>query len=276
MNILDLVWNLDEAHLPVLMRKLRNPAPAQLDLPKPLPQQAANASFDYARYYNEYFTSQYSTDPKVLVLPIQGELTRNSYWTFGYEFLAKQLRSAATDDQYMGAVLKLNTPGGSADGCPVLAEAVAQFPKPILSWTNYCASAGVFAASGSDEIWMEDSATARFGSIGTLLIYENWVKYLEKEGIAMTIFRADGSPDKALVNAYEELPEQGKQEIMAMVNAARKEFVGYVKRGRSSVSSEALTGKMYGPRDAIRLGLVDKTGTLDGAVKRVLQLAKAS
>jgi protease-4 len=274
------LWNVAESHLPVLRQKLRTMAPATVaeNLPKHLQTKVANGAFDVRKAWNEYFTACYSTDPKVLVLPVMGELSRDSYWSWGYDFLTRQLASAAADEQYVGAVLKANTPGGTADGCSLFADAIAEFPKPILGWTNYCASAGYFALSQTDEIWLEDSVTTQIGSIGTLCVYENYVGWMEKQGIKVEIIRADGSQDKARVNPYEELSEEGRAEIMALLNACRREFVGYVKRGRAGVlnTNDVLTGKMYNAKDALKFGLADQRGSLAQAVRKVVSLAKAA
>ncbi len=227
--------------------------------------------------WNQYFTEYYSTNQKVLVLPIEGPLSRAGYYTPGYEWLAALLNSAAQDDRYVGAVLKTNTGGGTADGAPILAAAVENFPKPILNWTNYCASAGVLVTAHADEQWMEDSSTSQMGSVGTILFYQNYAESLKQQGIKWEIIRAQKSPDKARINPLEELTTEARAELQAMVDAAQKEFEGIVKRGRmGKVKSEALTGKMFGPKDAIAVGLADRTGSLAQAINRVATLAKGT
>ena len=90
----------------------------------------------------------------------------------------------------------------------------------------------------------------------------------------VTIFRATGSEDKALINGIEPLTDELKAEIQTDLNACRKVFLGYVKRGRAGKlkSDEVFTGKMYKKNDAIKLGLVDKVGTLSDALKRARKL----
>lgn len=225
--------------------------------------------------WNQYFTEVYSPNQKVLVLPIQGPLSRGGYYTPGYEFLASLLNSAAQDERYAGVVLKTNTGGGAADGAPILAQAVENFPKPIVNWTNFCASAGVLVTCQADETWLEDSSTAQMGSIGTIMYYQNIAESLKQQGIDWEIIRAKKSPDKARVNALEELTDEGRAELQAAVDAAQREFEGIVKRGRQGkVKSEALTGKMFFAKKAIEVGLADRTGTLTQAVNRVLALAQ--
>lgn len=272
------IWNIDKGYEIPLLMKLNSRAPATVleKLPAELQSKVNNRSLEYGQAYARYFTDYFSPQKNVLVLPLVGEMSRESYWSYGTELLAACLDAASKDDSYVGAVLKVNTPGGTADSCPVLADAVASFGKPIIASANYCASGGVFVSSQADEVWMENTSSSRLGSIGSLAIYENYQKALEQAGIDLTIFRSSSSPDKGLVNAYEPLTEEGKAEIMAAVNAAQKEFAGYVKRGRAGkiTSDEVFTGKMYTAKEAISLGLADRTGSLNEAVKAVQKMAK--
>ncbi|WP_149242589.1 S49 family peptidase [Dyadobacter sp. 32] len=272
------IWHICDAYLPELQFRLRNPgkAPVRSKLPAALENRIKLSG--WVKAYNDWFTETHSTDKSVLVLPIEGEMSRGGGWYgYGNDFLIRQLNAAATDTDYKGAVLKANTPGGTADSTPAFAEAVANFRKvkPVVTHTAYCASAGYYVASQSDEIIMEDQAASQIGSIGTLLIYENYKKYLEQEGIDIQIMRAKGSEDKARVNWIEELTPEARAGLQAMLDACQKEFAGAVKRGRAGkiTSNEVLTGKMYGVNDALKLGLIDAKGDLASAVKRVITLS---
>lgn len=231
-----------------------------------------------ARAWNEYLTKVYSPNASVLVLPIEGTMSRVGNWyNLGNDTLISLLESAANDDTYKGAVLKMNTPGGTADSTPALAQAVADFrkKKPIITATAYCASAGYYVASQCDEIIMEDQAASSIGSIGTLLYLENYQKALEQQGIKVEIMRATASTEKARINSIEELTPESRAELQSLLDACQTEFAGAVKRGRvGKITSEVFSGKMYGTKEAIRLGLADSTGTLHTAVSRVLQLSK--
>lgn len=212
---------------------------------------------------------------EVAVIPISGTMSRNGLCGYGNEYTARILEKADAYDKVKAVVLKINTPGGTVDSTEMLADTVKNFSKPIVAWTPYCASAGYFVASQSDEIIIEPSVTSEVGSIGVLMVYTDYTKYLEKEGMDVTIFRAEGSEDKALINGIEPLTDELKAEIQADLNACRKAFLGYVKRGRAGKlqSDEVFSGKMYKKKEAINLGLVDQIGTLSDAIKRARKLA---
>ena len=263
--------------MPELTFKLRNPTRVPFSAVLPASFEARIKASGIAKSWNDYLTQVYSTDKNVLVLPVEGEMSRSGYWGYGNEFFIRQLNDAATDSDFKGAVLKMNTPGGTCDSTPAFAEAVANFQKlkPIITQTGYCNSAGIYVASQCDEIIVEDQAATSIGSIGTLLIYENYKKYLEMQGIDMEIMRATASKDKARVNWIEDLSDEARAGLQSMLDACQKEFAGAVKRGRAGkiASEEIFSGKTYNAADAIALGLADGKGDLNFAVKRVLKLA---
>jgi ClpP class serine protease len=277
------IWQICESQLPGLQFQLRHPQshlPSKQDFTGKMLEARIKAS-GFTKAYNNYFTELYSTDKRVLVLPIEGDMSRNGSWSnYGNSFLINQLNAAAQDSDYVGAVLKANSGGGTADSTPEFAEAVANFrkSKTIVTHAAYCGSACYYVGSQADEVWIDDQAASSMGSIGTLLIYENYKKYLQNEGIDMEIMRAKGSEDKARVNWIEELTPEARAGLQAMLDACQREFAGAVKRGRAGKikSNEVFTGKMYNASDAVKLGLADRKGTLNGAVKRVLELVKAA
>lgn len=224
--------------------------------------------------YFDYVADFYTVDG-VCILPILGTLTRYGLCNWGYEDLAGILQAADRADSIKAVLLKIDSGGGAVDGLRAFADVVRSTKKPVLVWTNFCASAAYFIASQATEIWVEDTPLQVIGSIGTLMVYTDQSQALEKAGYQVEIFRAEKSVDKARVNGLEPLPDESRAEIQGILNNCQKEFAGYVKRGRSGLltSDEWETAKMYVPGEGIRIGLADQKGTFQGAIKRALQLA---
>lgn len=233
-------------------------------------------SFDYAKAYLDFY--RIPDEQGVAVLPLKGAMSRASSWynAWGNDFLAAMINKAAKESSIAGLVIEAFTSGGTVDSTSNLANAIYNFPKPIVAYSAYVASAGVWAISGADEIILEKQSTTGIGSIGTLCFHTDLRKKAEQAGEAISIFRAKGSPDKLKQNAYEELTDDVIIEIQQRLDASQKEFVAAVRRGRGAkiTSNEAFTGKMYSGDEGIRLGLADRFGTLDDAVQRVLSLAR--
>lgn len=213
---------------------------------------------------------------EVALLSLNGTMSRFGICGMGgNEYMASLLDRASREPEVKAVVLSAHTPGGTVDSTEMLADTIKNFKKPIVGYVNgMCASAGVFALSQADSIVMEDSVSAEIGSIGVLMVYANEGKALKKEGIEVEIFRADGSEDKARLNAYEPLTEQVRAEIQADLNEARRTFVGYVRRGRAGkiTLDEVFSGRMYKRKDALSLGLVDRLGTLQDAIRMARKL----
>lgn len=266
------IWNVAGSHLPEIAKRQSKglSAPTLLDN---FPDAKNMMSSESAQWYNDYFTKRFSDNPSILVLPLMGEMSRYG----SNEMLVDLLENAKNDTRYKGAVLKISTPGGTSDSCAMLADAVNNFrkSKPAVVQTNKALSAGYFIAAQADEIWMENDISATVGSISSLIIYENHQKELEQQGISIELIRANGGERKALINPYEPLTEETRAILQANVDAARSQFVSYVKRGRvGKITNEAVfKGDVYGVKDALKFGLVDKIGTLSAAIKRCAALS---
>ncbi|MCE6987488.1 S49 family peptidase [Dyadobacter sp. CY323] len=276
-RLTNFIWHIDGSYVPQIQARLKDKSLAPFQAKLPAAYEAKIQANGVAKSWNMWLTDRFSTDRSVLVLPLSGEMSRYSWDNFGNDFYIRALKSAASDADFKGAVLQMNTPGGTADSTPAFAQAVADFrkSKPIIVQTAYCASAGIYVASQANEIHIENQAASSVGSIGTLLIRENYAEYLKMAGIEIEIMRATKSKDKALVNWIEPTPEEALALLQTMLDECQREFEGAVKRGRAGkiTSEEVFTGKMYGADLAIKLGLADRKGDLPQAVKRVLELA---
>ncbi|WP_297376635.1 S49 family peptidase [Spirosoma sp.] len=230
--------------------------------------------------YYEYFVDAYAkrTGGEVPIIPVIGPLSRYGACSWGYEDLTGLMQAADRMPSTKAIVLETNTPGGGVDGLKAFAESVRATSKPVVVWTPFCASAGYYFASQADEIILEDQSVTEIGSIGVIMIYANQARALEKAGIDVRIFRSDGSEKKAPLNGIEPLSEETIASIQSSLNDAKREFHGYVRRGRAGLltSDEWTSADMFSVKDALKIGLADAKGSLDFAVKRALQLAKQS
>lgn len=253
---------------------LRQPHPSTvMPAQEARPQAGTSAYYDYcADYYRRI------NGGEVCVFAVRGSMSRYGYCSWGTEDLTALLYAAYRNEKIKAVVMQMDTPGGTVDGTKAFADAVAARNKPVVAWTNFCASAGVFVASQSDEIMLEPQTVTQIGSIGVLSVYIDQSAYLEKHGYRVQILRADGSEDKARMNGIEPLEADMLAEHKSVLNACRTEFLGYVRRGRAGrlTSKEWESGKMFGVKDALRIGLADRTGSLDQAIQRALQLSKSN
>lgn len=212
---------------------------------------------------------------QVAVVSVTGVMTRyGEACAYGTEDIAKQLKALDNMIGVSGVVIKWDSPGGDVNGTKVFSQVIASMNKPVVSYVVQADSAAYWGASQTDEIIMEDNAQAEVGSIGVYGIRQDVQGKLEKEGVKIQIIRADGSEEKALLNPYEEAPAEALAQQKSTLNAIRGEFIDMVKAGRPNVDESVFSGKTYKAKEAIKLGLADRVGTLQDAINRVDFLAR--
>ena len=212
----------------------------------------------------------------VSLITAGGIMTRfSSYYNYGYEDIARQLLKADADPNSLGTVFRAVGPGGTSDGNYLVPDAINACKKPVVAATNYAMSATYMMICPCDEIVMDAGAASQVGSIGSQYVHVNESKYFENQGIEHKIIRATGSEMKNQVNSIEPLSEDAQAKIQTLVDSCRKEFVGYVLRGRAgrNLKNEALTGDEFSAKVALNLGLIDRLGSLEVAIQRVVQLS---
>lgn len=209
------------------------------------------------------------------IVSVYGALYRDgSYDT--YSRIAAQVRELDADPAIRSIVLRVHSPGGTADGCSYLADVIASCTKPVLAHGSKMLSAAYFIASPADAIVIDTSAAAQVGSIGCLLIHQDYSEALKNDGVSVRIFRANGSEQKAQANGYEPLSEAAAAQLQKVVDDCRAEFVGYVNRFRSGkLKSAALTGLEFSQKEAIQFGLADHIGSFEWTLKKAATLKKA-
>lgn len=240
----------------------------------PLLQQAFSArsermaSIASGDYYREqlYYAKNKADNNGGAIIEISGPLSRDGECNYGYEDIAKMVTMAANDPTVKAIGLKINSGGGAVDGVVEAANAIkeARMKKKVVAWGGFIGSAAYFLASQADEVWIDAQKASEIGSVGVLFVHVDQTEALAKAGVKVSFIRAEGSEDKALINSFEPIPEDAMAKEMQVLKQLRSEFIGFVRRGRGAklTSSEWQSGAMYNPSDAMRIGLVDRVGSL--------------
>ena len=230
------------------------------------PQLLAGSDFDLPTYILSYYTSQEG----IAVLPIKGMMSRN-YTYFNEQsnsMLMMMLERASKNDSIKGVVFDIYSGGGTVDSTKALADAIANFPKPTATATAFCCSAAYWAASATNQIFIEPQSATEVGSIGTIYFRIGQKGAIEAVGNSIDVMRSIGATKKAMDNPFEDLTDEVRAVIQGKLDISAKEFQTGVKLGRVGKlsSDEIFTGNTYGVRDALRLGLADQKGTLADAI----------
>ncbi|MGB8326569.1 MAG: signal peptide peptidase SppA [Steroidobacteraceae bacterium] len=217
--------------------------------------------------------------PKVAVIVASGEILDGEQppGTVGGDSTAELLREARIDDQVHAVVVRVDSPGGSVLASEQIyreLQAVKQSGKPVvISMGDVAASGGYYISAPADQIWASPSTIT--GSIGIFAAIPNFSRTLAKLGVTV-----DGVGTTALSGALRldrPLTHEARTLLQSSVEHGYEEFLTRVATGRGRTRDEIDTiaqGRVWAGVDARRLGLVDRLGSFDDAVKAAAQLAK--
>ena len=219
--------------------------------------------------------AQYPGGGAIAVIPIVGPISHRSSplsWLFGGVSTADisgALRQVVADPGISAIVLDIDSPGGDVAGVDELATEIyqARQKKPVTALCNcLCASAAYYLASQASEIIASPSSLT--GSIGVYVVVEDDSRMLDKLGINLQLIKyGDNKAD----GAVGPLSDSGRDHLQKLVNTYGRAFEAAVARGRgikqSDVHDKFGQGHVFDARRAANLGMADRVGTLDDALK---------
>ncbi len=190
------------------------------------------------------------------------------------DLLAAHLDQLVADPQVKGIVLDVDSPGGSVYGVQELGERIlaARGVKRIVAVANaQAASAAYWLASAAEEVFVTPSGEV--GSVGVISAHVDSSQAQEAEGMKWTLVTA--GKYKAELSDLVPLASEARDYMQSRVDDYYRAFVGAVAKGRGT-TPEAVRdgfgeGRMVGAKEAVRLGMADRVGTLADAVQRAGQ-----
>ncbi|AEP30225.1 signal peptide peptidase SppA [Brumicola nitratireducens] len=196
--------------------------------------------------------------------------------TIGGDSTAQLLREARLDDNVKAVVLQVDSGGGSAFASEVIRKEIDLIKaagKPVVaSMATYAASGGYWISASADEIFAEPSTiTGSIGIFGMMTTFERTLEYVgvRTDGVGTTEL-AGMSPTRGLSPGI-------KQIIQMNIERGYERFINLVATERSMTAEsvdEIAQGRVWIGTQALELGLVDKLGSLDDAVKSAAALAE--
>ena len=225
-------------------------------------------------------------DGVVQVIYAEGEITQASISPFAAGVstigagLGDRLREAAEDDDVKAVVLRMNSPGGDAFLSEQLWHAVKQLrsKKPVVvSMGDYAASGGYYISSAANRIVAQPNTLT--GSIGIFGLFPNFSELVQKVGVNVEVVKTNDFADLTISMPYKPLTNEQRALIQRHVERGYDIFLSRVAEGRHMTKAQVDSvgqGRVWLGRKAQTLGLVDKLGGLDVAIKEAASLAKLS
>jgi signal peptide peptidase SppA len=192
-----------------------------------------------------------------------------------YEIMRRDLQVALDDPAIHAVMLKVDSPGGEANGCDELAAAIydARGKKPIWAYVSGMAcSGGYWLASAADRVIISEAAV--LGSIGVVLGVTDRKKADEKNGVTRLEFVSSQSPGKR----PDVHTDEGKARIQKMVDDLAQVFVSAVAKHRGvtpeSVIQKFGAGGVEIGANAVSLGMADEVGQFESAFAELSKRGK--
>lgn len=171
------------------------------------------------------------------------------------EETASAMLQAAADPAVHTILLDIDSPGGTVNGTPELAQVVRTIAKDrhVYAFTaGQCCSAAYWVASQADVIYAAPSATV--GSIGVILPVVDSSALYDRCGLKMEVFSAGKYKSTGMDGTS--LTEEQRDRLSQQVNDTWGRFKQAVTR-RRSISEDDMEGQTFYGLDARVKKLVD-------------------
>lgn len=232
--------------------------------------------------YSRSKTDATLKDGRIAVLFAEGEISdgksENSYQIASETFVA-QIRRIRNNDNVKAVVLRVNSPGGSARASEVILrelQLLQEKKKLVVSMGDLAASGGYYISATADSIFA--LPTTLTGSIGVFGMMFNASELLTQK-LGVTFDEVKNAPFADFPSIAKPFTDAERARMQRGVDAIYALFKSRVAAGRK-LSPEQVDsiaqGRVWLGRDALAVGLVDRIGGLDDAIRSAAKLAGLS
>ena len=193
---------------------------------------------------------------------------------------AEDLRKLADDDDVKAVVFRVNSGGGSAAASEQIRHAIKliKAKKPVVvSMGGAAASGGYWISSPANYIIAEPTTIT--GSIGIFGLIPNFSGLVQdKLGVTFDGVTTNKYSDYETDLILGKDPDEIMKHMQIYVDRGYQSFLNIVSEGRGMKPAQVdsiAQGRVWLATDAIKIKLVDQIGSLDDAVKKAAELAKA-
>lgn len=233
---------------------------------------------EYLKKVPRSYAGDNSSSASVGIIVAQGNILTGEQppGTIGSETLVNLLRQARNDSSIKAVVLRIDSGGGSVFASEIIRQELLQLKnsgKPyIVSMGSMAASGGYWIAAEADQIWAYPTTlTGSIGIFGAIPTFENSLAHLGiyNDGIGTTELSSG-------LDLTQPLSAELQDAIQLTIDYGYRKFLTIVSTGRN-IDRDRLDfiadGRVFDGTTAKELGLVDKLGNLEDAIKAAADLA---
>ena len=185
------------------------------------------------------------------------------------------LRIAFKDNNTVGVILQINSPGGSPVQAGEIYDEIwklrEQYPKiPVHAVvSDVCASGGYYIAAAAQNIYANQASIV--GSIGVRMDSFGFTEAIAKLGVERRAYAAGVNKD--FLDPFKPVNPDEVQHLQGMLDAIHQQFIAAVKKGRGERlkdQPEIFSGLMWTGAQGVELGLVDALGSARYVAEEVI------
>ncbi|MHA6696965.1 signal peptide peptidase SppA [Chryseobacterium sp. A321] len=231
----------------------------------------------FAKYIESTKDSQKTGADQIAILYASGAIYNGE----GHDGIYSQnyieyIQKLKDDDKVKAVVLRINSPGGSANASEEILYELQQLKakKPlVVSFGDYAASGGYYIAMAGDKIYSEPNTLT--GSIGVFGMIPNYKELANRNGIRSDVVQTN---ENTVYHSWlQGLTPAGERMFTNSVEHTYKKFVHWVTANRKQTFEQIDAiggGRIWSGKRAKELGLVDELGSLDQAIAEAAKRAK--
>lgn len=216
--------------------------------------------------------SGYQVVGSTAIIPIMGVISKRASWVHDVspgvgtstQRISEDIKAAIADRAVADIAFEIDSPGGSVDGVPELADQIFELrgTKPMTAYVSgMMASAAYWIGSAADKIVA--TKASQIGSIGVYALVRDFSVAEHNRGVKNTLIRAGrykaaGHPAKAMT-------DEDRQVIQEEITDYFEMFVAAVQkhRGMSDEQVRAVAiGRTFIASKAAENGLIDEIGDM--------------
>lgn len=222
----------------------------------------------------------------VAIIPVQGIISKRASLVnrismgggTSTQEIKKNIQAALADKSVHTIALDVDSPGGSVDGVPELADFIyeARKKKKIYAYADgQMASAAYWIGSAAEKVFA--TKASEVGSIGVYSVVQDWTVANHNMGLKTEVIKAgkhkaSGHPDRPFT-------EEDRAVIQESVNAYYKLFTEAVMHHRAMSDEDviaAATGKVFIGDKALDMGLIDGIESIESLIEAGAPAARPS
>ena len=223
-------------------------------------------------------TENIATD-KVAVLYADGAIYDSGSDGIVEGKMLKEIKKIRKDENIKAVVLRVNSPGGSADASEQIWHALKTLQEKglpvVVSMGDYAASGGYYISCSADYIYAEPTTIT--GSIGIFGTVPNFSRLMDKVGLDVDGVSTNKHANLTTNAIYKGMNPQEFALMQSMVERGYDLFTKRCADGRGMTQAEIKKigeGRVWLGKDALEIGLVDELGNINDAIAKAAELAE--